>query len=159
MAYSDDDVQHGQGKFLKATADIILPRQQAEMWLELRKLHKKSTMPCWASCLLVSDCGCSVGWSRVDRDMLPCLRPGNSYLILQQGKAKLAKGALLPVFARHWYRGGGSLLSPNGGGWYVAPVGWQRPLCQYMLGCLDCCTIVLMMVQNAGARTLQKHML
>ena len=26
--------------------------------------------------------------------MFPCLRPGNSYLILQQGEAKLAKGAL-----------------------------------------------------------------
>ena len=26
--------------------------------------------------------------------MLPCLRPGNSYLILEQGEAKLAKGAL-----------------------------------------------------------------
>jgi len=44
---SDDDVQHGQGKFLKATADIILPRQQAAMWLELCKLRKKGTIPSW----------------------------------------------------------------------------------------------------------------
>jgi len=44
--------------------------------------------------LLVSDCGSSVGWLRVALDMCPCLRPGNSYLILQQGEAKLAKGAL-----------------------------------------------------------------
>ena len=26
--------------------------------------------------------------------MCPCLRPGNSYLVLQQGEAKLAKGPL-----------------------------------------------------------------
>jgi len=91
---SDDDVQHGQGKFLKATADIILPRQQAAMWLELCKLRKKGTIPCWESCLLVSDCGSSVGWLCVARDMFPCLRPRTSYLILEQGEAKLAKGAL-----------------------------------------------------------------
>ena len=42
----------------------------------------------------MSDCGSSVGWLRVARDMFPCLRPGNSYLILEQGEAKLAKGAL-----------------------------------------------------------------
>ena len=63
------------------------------MWLELCKLRKKGTIPCWESCLLVSDCGSSVGWLRVARDMFPCWRPGNP-IILQQGEAKLAKGAL-----------------------------------------------------------------
>ena len=48
---SYDDVQHGQGKFLKATADIILPRQQAAVWLELCRLRKKGTIPCWESLL------------------------------------------------------------------------------------------------------------
>jgi hypothetical protein len=42
----------------------------------------------------VSDCGSSVGWLCVARDMCPCLRIGNSYLALQQGEAKLAKGPL-----------------------------------------------------------------
>ena len=30
----------------------------------------------------------------VARDMCPCLSPGNSYVVLQQGEAKLAKGPL-----------------------------------------------------------------
>ena len=38
---SYDVVQHGQDKFLKAIADITLPRQQAAVRLELRKLRKK----------------------------------------------------------------------------------------------------------------------
>jgi hypothetical protein len=91
---SDDDVQHGQGKFLKAIVDTILPRQQAAVWLELCKLRNKGTIPCWESCLLVSDCGSSVGWLCVARDLIPCLCLGNSYLVLQQGEAKLAKGPL-----------------------------------------------------------------
>ena len=32
---ADDYVQQGQDAFLKATADIIVPRQQAAVWLEL----------------------------------------------------------------------------------------------------------------------------
>jgi hypothetical protein len=91
---SDDDVQHGQDKFLKTLADIILPRQQAAVWLELCRLRKKGTIPNWESGLLVSDCGSSVGWLCVARDMFPCLRLGNSYLVLEQGEAKLAKGPL-----------------------------------------------------------------
>jgi hypothetical protein len=91
---SADYVQHGQGKFLKATADIIMPRQQAAVWLELCKLRKKGTIPSWESCLLVSDCGSSVGWLCVAQNMCPCLRPGNSYLILEQGETILAKGSL-----------------------------------------------------------------
>ena len=91
---SDDYVQQGQDAFLKATADIILPRQQAAVWLELCRLRNKGNIPNWESCLLVSDCGSSVGWLCVAQDMCPCLRPGNSYLVLQQGEAKLAKGPL-----------------------------------------------------------------
>ena len=81
---SDDDVQHGQGKFLKATADIILPRQQAAVWLELCKLRKKGTIPSWESCLLVSDGGSNVGWLRVARDMFPCLRQGRTFAWLRK---------------------------------------------------------------------------
>ena len=43
---------------------------------------------------MVSDCGSSVGWLRVARDMCSCLRAGNSYLILEPREAKLAKGPL-----------------------------------------------------------------
>ena len=91
---SDDDVRHGQDDFSKATANIILPRQQAAVWLELCKLRKKGKVPNWKSGLLVSDCGSSVGWLCVAQDMFPCLRPGNSYLVLEQGVAKLAQGPL-----------------------------------------------------------------
>ena len=49
---SDDDVQHGQDAFLKATDYIILPRQQAAMWLELRRLRKKGTIPNWEPCFV-----------------------------------------------------------------------------------------------------------
>ena len=97
------------------------------------------------------------GWLCVARDMCPCLRPGNSYLSLEQGGAKLVKGPLCLVV-----QGIGteeaeafSLLLE---GWFVAPVGWQCLLCQYMIGCLDRCTIVLM-VANSRALTLQKQML
>ena len=49
---SDVVVQHGQDQFLKATGDIILPRQQAAVWLELCKLRTKGTIlvgshACW----------------------------------------------------------------------------------------------------------------
>ena len=43
---------------------------------------------------MVGDVGSSVGWLSVMRDMFPCTRPGNSYMVLVQGEPKLAQGAL-----------------------------------------------------------------
>ena len=54
MALSDEYVQQGQDAFLKATVDIILPRQQAAVWLELCRLRKKGHIPNWESCLLTA---------------------------------------------------------------------------------------------------------
>ena len=90
--------------------------------------------------------------------MLPYLRPRISYLILEPRETKLAKGSLCLDL-----QGAGTkeaeAFSPNGGGWFVAPIGWQSLLCQYMLGFLDCCTSGLMIGENACALTLQKQML
>ena len=91
---SDEEVGNGQDEFLQATADVLLPRQQAAVWLELCRLRRKGQVPNWKEGVLVSDCGSSVGWLSVARDMFPCIRPGNSYLVLEQGEAKLAQGPL-----------------------------------------------------------------
>ena len=91
---SDEEVLHGRDEFLKATTDVLNQRQQAAVWLELCRLRKKGQIPDWKASLLVSDCGSSVGWLSVAKDMFPTLRPGNSYLILEQGKPKLAQGPL-----------------------------------------------------------------
>ena len=89
---SDEEVRDGQDEFLQTTADVLLPRQQAAVWLELCKLRKKGRVRDWKKGVLVSDCGSSVGWLTVAKDMCPCIRPGNSYLILDQGEPKLAQG-------------------------------------------------------------------
>ena len=75
-------------------ADVLLPRQQAAVWLELCRLRKQGRIPNWKEGILVSDCGSSVGWLSVAKDMFPCIRPGNSYLVLEEGRPKLANGPL-----------------------------------------------------------------
>ena len=89
---SDDEVQRGQDDFLKTTTGILLPRQQEALWLELCKLRKKGHIPNWKAGLFVSDCGSSLGWLSVTKSMFPCIRPGNAYVILDQGQPKLASG-------------------------------------------------------------------
>ena len=84
----------GQDEFLKTTANVLLPRQQAAVWLELCRLRKQGRVPDWKKGILVSDCGSSVGWLCVAKDMFPCIRPGNSYLVLEEGRPKLAHGPL-----------------------------------------------------------------
>ena len=64
------------------------------VWLELCRLRKTGKVPDWKDGLLVSDCGSSVGWLTVAKDMFPCIRPGNYYLVLEQGEPKLAQGPL-----------------------------------------------------------------
>ena len=91
---SDDEVRHGQHEFDQATADVLLPRQQAAVWLELCKLRKKGKLPNWKSGLFVSDVGSSVGRLSVAKEMFPCVRPGNVYLVLNQGTPNLAQGDL-----------------------------------------------------------------
>ena len=91
---SDEEVRNGQDEFLQTTADVLLPRQQAAVWLELCKLRKQGQVHNWKVGVLVSDCGSSVGWLTVAKDMFPCIRPGNSYLVLEQGEPKLAQGPL-----------------------------------------------------------------
>ena len=84
----------GRDEFLQATADVLLPRQQAAVWLELCRLRLKGRVPNWKEGVLVGDCGSSVGWLSVVREMFPCIRPGNSYVVLGQGEPKLAQGTL-----------------------------------------------------------------
>ena len=91
---SEKEVQDGQDEFLERTADVLLPRQQHAVWLELCRLRKTNQVPNWKSGMFVSDCGSSVGWLSVAKDMFPCLRPSNSYLVLDQGMPKLANGPL-----------------------------------------------------------------
>ena len=90
----DDEVRLGQNEFDQATADVLSPRQQAGVWLELCKLRKKGQIPNWKSGLFVSDCGSSVGWLSVVKEMFPCVRPGNAYLVLNHGTPNLAQGHL-----------------------------------------------------------------
>ena len=91
---SDEEVCQGKEEFYLTTADVLLPRQQAAVWLELCKLRKHGRVPDWKVGLLVSDCGSSVGWLSVAKDMFPCIRPGNTYLVLADGKPNLANGPL-----------------------------------------------------------------
>ena len=73
---------------------MLLPRQQAAVWLELCRLRLNGRVPNWKEGVLVSDVGSSVGWLSMVRDMFPCVRPGNSYMVLVQGEPKLAPGTL-----------------------------------------------------------------
>ena len=91
---SDEEVSRGQAEFLKTTADVLFPRQQSAVWLELCRQRKKGKIPNWKDGVFVSDCGSSVGWLSVVRDLFPCVRPGNSYLVLEQGWPKIAHGPL-----------------------------------------------------------------
>ena len=91
---SDDEVRHGQNEFDQATADMLSPRQQAAVWLELCKLRKTGQIPNWKSGVFVSDCGSSVGRLSVTKEKFPCLRPGNVYLVLNDGTPNLAQGHL-----------------------------------------------------------------
>ena len=91
---SDEEVRRGQDEFLQKTDNVLLPRQQSAVWLQLCLLRKKGNIPNWKDGLFVSDCGSSVGWLSVVRDMFPCIRPGNSYLVLEQGQPKIANGPL-----------------------------------------------------------------
>ena len=91
---SDEEVGRGRDEFLQATAGVLLPRQQAAVWLELCRLRLNGRVPNWKEGVLVSDVGSSVGWLSMVRDMFPCIRPGNSYMVLVQGEPKLAQGTL-----------------------------------------------------------------
>ena len=91
---SDEEVGRGRDEFLQATAGVLLPRQQAALWLELCRLRLNGRVPNWKEGVLVGDCGSSVGWLSVVREMFPCIRPGNSYMVLVQGEPKLAQGTL-----------------------------------------------------------------
>ena len=91
---SDEEVGRGQDEFLQATAGVLLPRQQAAAWLELCRLRLNGRVPNWKEGVLVGDVGSSVGWLSMVRDMFPCIRPGNSYMVLVQGKPRLAQGTL-----------------------------------------------------------------
>ena len=91
---TEEDIAKGQHEFLQATNGIILPREQAAVWLTLCLQQKKGKIPNWKEMLLVSDCGSSVGWLSITSNKFPCLRPGNKYLVLQHGVAKIADGCL-----------------------------------------------------------------
>ena len=75
-----------------ATNGILLPREQHAVWLELRRQRKRGRIPNWKDALLVSDCGSSLGFLSITHGMFPCVRPGNKYLILKHGEARIAQG-------------------------------------------------------------------
>ena len=89
---SDEEVEVGRADFDLATADVLKPRQQAAVWLQLCRLRKTGRIPNWKAGVLVSDCGSSVDWLSVTKDVFPCVRPGCSYLIFEDGKPKRASG-------------------------------------------------------------------
>ena len=75
-----------------ATNGILLPREQHAVWLELRKQRKHGRNPTWKDALLASVCGSSLGFLSITHGMFPCVRPGNKYLILKHGEARIAQG-------------------------------------------------------------------
>ena len=87
-----EDVATGYDEFLMATKGILLPREQQAAWLELRRQRKHGRIPNWKDALLVSDCGSSLGFLSITHGMFPCVRPGNKYLILKHGEARIAQG-------------------------------------------------------------------
>ena len=91
---SDEDVAVGHDEFLKATDQVMRPREQQALWLELCRQRKKGRIPNWKDYLLVSDIGSSVDWLSVTKGLFPCLRPGNKYIILQYGAPQIARGPL-----------------------------------------------------------------
>ena len=87
------------------------------------------------------------------------MRPRISYLILQQGEAKLAKGPLclaLQGIGTEEAEAFSLRVEEDG---MLRQLAGNAFLCQYMIGFLDCCNLVLMMVANASALTLHKYML
>ena len=88
---SDEEVRNGQDEFRKHTADVLLPREQAAVWLELCRLRKKGITPNRKTSLFVSNCVSSVGRLSVVEDMLSCLTLGSSYLVLDQGGLNLPR--------------------------------------------------------------------
>ena len=91
---SDEEAGRGRDEFLQATAGVLLPRQQAAVWLALCRLRLNGRVPTWKDGVLVGDVGSSVGWLSMVRDMFPCIRPGTSDMALVQGEPKLAQGSL-----------------------------------------------------------------
>ena len=89
---SDEEVRQGQEEFDQITSEVLAPRKQAAVWLKLCLLRKQGRIPNWKVGTFVSDCGSSVAWVSVVKDMFPCIRPGNSYLVLEDGVPKLASG-------------------------------------------------------------------
>ena len=75
---SNEDVATGEARFLKATKDLLLPREREAIWLALRRQRKRGRIPNWNDALLVSDCGASLGWFSIAHGMLPCVLPGAS---------------------------------------------------------------------------------
>ena len=84
----------GRDEFLQATAGVLLPRQQDAVWLKVCRLRLNGRVPNWKEGVFVGDVSSSVGWLSMVRDMFPCIRPGNSYMVLVQGEPKLAQGTL-----------------------------------------------------------------
>ena len=89
---TDDDIEMGQEEFLKPTANLMLPRQKSAVWLELCNQRKRKLISNWKVGLWVSDCGSNLGWLSIVEGMFPCLRPGNQYLLVQNGEPKIATG-------------------------------------------------------------------
>jgi hypothetical protein len=61
------------------------------MWLKLVRLQMKSGKD-WKQPLLIVPTGFSVAYARARRRTFPCVTPGQKYVILESGKARLATG-------------------------------------------------------------------
>ena len=89
----------------------------------------------------------------------PCLRPRNSYLILQQGEAKLAKGALclaLQGIGTEEAEAFSLLMEEDG---MLRQLAGNAFVCAYMLGFLELLHYCAHDGENDCALTVQKHML
>ena len=89
---TDAEVAPGQAEFYEATHLLMLPREQEAIWFELCKQRKIGRIPDWKNTMLVSDCGSNLGWLSIAQGNLPCVRPGNKYLILRHGVPSIARG-------------------------------------------------------------------
>jgi site-specific DNA-cytosine methylase len=77
--------------FVKEVSPFIPPRGVHAMWLKLVRLQMKSGKD-WKQPLLIVPTGFSVAYARARRRTFPCVTPGQKYVILESGKARLATG-------------------------------------------------------------------
>jgi site-specific DNA-cytosine methylase len=85
------DARTPPADFVKEVSSLIPARGMHAMWLKLARLQMKSGKD-WKQPLVIVPTGFSVGYCRARRHTFPCVTPGQIYVILESGKARLACG-------------------------------------------------------------------